>query len=440
MVDWSVARRVAAFAARSDATVDPGVDLDSLSAEFVPRVSEYTALTPSEAVPAPEVVSRQGWAEANLDALAEMLRPVEDRMGDRFAKTGPLAGPLRAGAGAALAAELGLVTGYMSQRVLGQYELSLIAATASPRLLFVGANLVGVARTLDVDREAFVRWVTVHELTHAMQFGGVPWLRGHVGGMLREYLETVDLKLDGGDGAGASEAGNGAAGAAADEAGNGPGAAVDEAGQGAGPAAGDTPDPARGDADAGGADAHASGDRSGANADHDSFRWPGGRSGGLLGAAIDKLRALDLPDPNELADRFRDGGVAALVQTDEQRELMERMQASMAVIEGHAEHVMDALAPDLVPQYEGLRTAMDERRASRSAPERLLLRLLGLEMKMRQYKLGKEFCDAVVDEAGIAGLNRAWAEPAALPTLAELEDPRGWLARVESTKGRLAAG
>jgi len=396
MVDWSVARRVAAFAARSDALVDPGVDLAALSAEFVPRVSAYTELVPAAAAPAPEVVSRQGWAEANLDALAEMLRPVEERMGERFAKAGPLAGPLRAGAGAALAAELGLVTGYMSQRVLGQYELSLIAATASPRLLFVGANLVGVAKTLDVDREAFVRWVTVHELTHAMQFGGVPWLRDHVGGLLREYLETVDIKLDGAGETAESDSDTGPVGDANGDA-----------------------DPADGDG---------------------SFRWPGGRSGGLLGAAVDRLRTLDLPDPNELADRFRDGGIAAVVQTDEQRELMERMQASMAVIEGHAEHVMDALAPDLVPQYEGLRTAMDARRASRSAPERLLLRLLGLEMKLRQYKIGKEFCDAVVAEAGIAGLNRAWEGPELLPSLAELEDPSGWLERVGSGKGRLAAG
>ncbi|HEX2161331.1 MAG TPA: zinc-dependent metalloprotease [Thermoleophilaceae bacterium] len=387
MVDWSIARKVAGLTARSEDVIqDPGVDLVALSAEFAPRVAEYTRLQPADPIPPPELVSRHGWSEANLDAMAELMKPVEQRMGERFEKAGPLAGPLRAGAGAALAAELGLVVGYMSQRVLGQYELSLIAGTANPRLLFVGANLRGAATALGVDREAFVRWVTVHELTHAMQFGGVPWLRGHMGGLLKEYLETVDVKLD--------------------------------------PTAGD------------GADETPDDDPAAKTSDGPR----GGRSGGLLGGALDKLRELDLPDPSDLADRFRDGGLAALVQNDEQRDVMDRMQAAMALVEGHAEHVMDALAPELVPQHEGLRAAMDARRQSRSAPERVLMRLLGMEMKLRQYKIGKEFCDAVVADGGIEGLNRAWEGPEALPTLAELERPADWIARQAPDAGRLASG
>jgi uncharacterized protein (DUF2342 family) len=383
MVDWSIARRVAGLVARSeDRVVDPGLDLVALGGEFEARVSEYTGLVPARPIPSPELVSRQGWSEANFAAMAELMKPVEERMSERFEKAGPLAGPLRAGAGAALAAELGLVIGYMSQRVLGQYELSLIAGTANPRLLFVGVNLVGAATALDVDRDAFVRWVTVHELTHAMQFGGVPWLRDHMGSLLKEYLETVDVKVD--------------------PSGDGGGGADDDANVDAPPANG----------------------------------APRGRSGGLLG----KLRGIDVPDPSELAERFRDGGIAALVQNDEQRDVMERMQAAMAVVEGHAEHVMDALAPELVPQHEGLRAAMDARRQSRSAPERVLLRLLGMEMKLRQYKLGKEFCDAVVADGGMAGLNQVWSGPAALPTLAELERPADWLARQTADPGRLATG
>jgi len=375
MVDWGTARRVAGFAARSDHVPDVGADLAALAAEFEPRVSAYTGLVPAAPIPRPELVSRQGWAEANLVAMEDIMEPVEQRLGERFQSAGRFAGPLRAAAGTALAAELGLVTGYMSQRVLGQYELSLLSGTARPRLLFVASNLLGGANALAVDRDAFIRWVTVHELTHALQFGGVPWLRDHLGGLLREYLATVDVSFDP-KGAGSAE--------------NGP-----KDGGSSGPG---------GDAGTGGA--------------------PGGRTGGLLG----RLRDLDLPDPADLAERFREGGLAALVQTEDQRRLMDRMQAAMAVVEGHAEHVMDALAPELVPQHEGLREAMDRRRASRSAPERVLMRLLGMEMKMRQYRLGKVFCDAVVAEGGIAGLNRVWRAPDALPTLAQLERPHEWMA------------
>ena len=99
--------------------------------------------------------------------------------------------------------------------------------------------------------------------------------------------------------------------------------------------------------------------------------------------------APSLPGPGELVARFQEGGLAALVQSPAQREIMERVQVAMAVVEGHAEHVMDALAPELVPHHEGLRDAMERRRDDRSAPQRILMRLLGMDMKMRQYRRGQ---------------------------------------------------
>jgi uncharacterized protein (DUF2342 family) len=60
---------------------------------------------------------------------------------------------------------------------------------------------------------------------------------------------------------------------------------------------------------------------------------------------------------------------------------------------------------------------------------RILERLLGLELKMRQYRDGKRFCDRVVELGGLAALNRAWSAPAALPDLAELADPVSWMSR-----------
>ena len=98
----------------------------------------------------------------------------------------------------------------------------------------------------------------------------------------------------------------------------------------------------------------------------------------------------------------------------------------MAVIEGYAEHVMDVVGKEELATLPALRAAMDRRRASQSAPARLLGRLLGIELKLRQYEVGKRFCDAVVGEGGIEALNRVWSGPDALPSLAELEDPAAW--------------
>jgi uncharacterized protein (DUF2342 family) len=72
---------------------------------------------------------------------------------------------------------------------------------------------------------------------------------------------------------------------------------------------------------------------------------------------------------------------------------------------------------------------MERRRGSRSAPERALQRLLGLDVKLRQYELGKRFCDAVVERHGLARLNRVWESPSELPTLAELDRPDAWVRR-----------
>ena len=73
---------------------------------------------------------------------------------------------------------------------------------------------------------------------------------------------------------------------------------------------------------------------------------------------------------------------------------------------------------------------MDERRARRGGLANIIARALGMGMKLRQYELGKSWSDAVATEAGVEGLNRVWAEPAALPSPAELEAPREWLQRV----------
>ena len=342
MVDWSLARQVARLAAGTGDEGAPPADLAGVCAEMEGHVAEYTGLAPATPVPGPELISRGEWASVNLDSLAQLLDPVAERLDRRLDFAGPLAGALKAGAAATLAAEAGLVLGYVAQRVLGQYEISLLGGEAPPRLLFVAPNLRKAVRELEVDADPFHRWICAHELTHAFQFQGVPWLREHLSGMVSRYLSTVEVRIE------------------------------------------------------------------------------RGAAGGLP----------SLPDPAKLVEAFREGGLAALVQTKEQRALMGRMQAAMAVVEGYSEHVMDAIAPEAIPGQEALRAALDARRHSRSAPERLIQRLLGLDMKMRQYEQGKTFCDAVADAAGMEALNRVWDSPESLPSERELEHPAEWLTRV----------
>jgi putative hydrolase len=125
----------------------------------------------------------------------------------------------------------------------------------------------------------------------------------------------------------------------------------------------------------------------------------------------------------------RNDGLVHAVAGPERKELIDRLQAVMALIEGHAEHVMDAAGADVLPSLPKLRESLERRRRDKSPLVKLLERLLGLDLKMRQYLVGKRFCDAVVRDWGIEGLNRAWSAPENLPTLAELDDPAAWVRR-----------
>lgn len=160
----------------------------------------------------------------------------------------------------------------------------------------------------------------------------------------------------------------------------------------------------------------------------------------LLGAASLEAGATDLrevlgrllppPDPRRLLRELEQGGLVRLLAGPEQARLLHEIQAAMTVVEGYAEHVMDAVGSKLDPGYERLRAALEERRDRRSALDAVLARLLGLDMKLRQYRIGKRFADAVAARAGIEGLNAVWDRPEALPSSAELERPELWMRRV----------
>lgn len=147
-----------------------------------------------------------------------------------------------------------------------------------------------------------------------------------------------------------------------------------------------------------------------------------------LGAAAGRLTA----DPRRMARELLRGRLAEALATPAQRALLERLQATMAVVEGHAEHVMDNAGDDLGPGLAALRAGLDRRRERRGGIGEVFGRLLGMELKLRQYRLGKAFCDAVAERAGPHGLVRVWRSPEDLPTLGELERPQAWLERVEA--------
>jgi uncharacterized protein (DUF2342 family) len=376
VIDWGAAQRIGELIAGSPpfggvrtASVEP------LAHDFARRVSEYSALPLPAELPAVEAVDRPQWIAANLRSMRPLVGLLTERIDGG---TGPLAAPLRSATGLLLGAQVGALTGVLSQRVLGQYDLALLDASVPPRLLLLAPNLALGARNLRVDRDELVSWVTIHEITHAVQFSGAPWLREHLAGMVRELIEGLKVTLGG---------------------------------------LGSAPEDAPEDRQPEGQNGSVAGERGGGKA-----------------AGLGWLPALpDLPDPGELRElleRARRGELLRLTLGEDRWQLVERMQAVMSLIEGHAEHTMDAIGAEVLPSLPALRAAMTRRRQDRGLPWRVLERLLGLELKLRQYEVGRRFCDAVVREGGPQALARAWTGPDALPSANELQAPAEWLARV----------
>jgi coenzyme F420 biosynthesis associated uncharacterized protein len=134
-----------------------------------------------------------------------------------------------------------------------------------------------------------------------------------------------------------------------------------------------------------------------------------------------------------LADAARGRGEASLVeliQTPEQKVVLDRITGLMSLLEGHADVMMDLVGPAVVPSVVTIRSRFDQRRRAANPVSRLVRRLLGFEMKLKQYAEGATFVRAVIAEIGMAGLNQVWSSPAHLPTGAEIRDPRRWLERV----------
>jgi coenzyme F420 biosynthesis associated uncharacterized protein len=131
------------------------------------------------------------------------------------------------------------------------------------------------------------------------------------------------------------------------------------------------------------------------------------------------------------AVRGGDGGsLIEAVSTPAQREIMDRLTSVMTLVEGHGDYVMDAVGPKVVPSVAQIRERFNARRGSSGRLEQTVRRILGIDLKMKQYAEGSRFVRTVVEEAGMSTFNKVWTSPETLPTKEEFGNPRAWLDRV----------
>jgi coenzyme F420 biosynthesis associated uncharacterized protein len=256
----------------------------------------------------------------------------------------PLAPAGRAMAGA----EMGVLMGFLAQRVLGQYDL-LVPNDGDAdvdAVYYVGPNILALEKRYGFRPGDFRLWIALHEVTHRAQFRAVPWMKDY-------FMSLVD----------------GAMGLI----------------------------------------------------EHDPKR---------LVRALERAAECARKGRNPLDD----GGIVALFASDEQRVVLDKVQALMSLLEGHGNVVMDRLGKRHVTGQERMSAALKARRQS-GGPGAVFRKLVGIEMKMRQYEIGEEFITHLEETVGIDALDAAWRGPDCLPTMAELEAPERWLERVGTLTG-----
>ena len=308
----------------------------------VPRAEDLVEEASRIARPLPvrwEIIDRARWVEANVRSMTTMLGPLADKLGRRL-DAAPL--PARIAQRTAVSVEVGVLLGYVSRRVLGQYDLLVPEDEGAAPLYFVGPNLVETERRHGFVPEDFSLWVAVHEVTHRFQFEGVPWLRERFLHLVHSYLGSVEL-----DAKGLAQ---------------------------------------------------------------------------RFGTAARKMISKDTP--------VEERNPIYLLATDEQRRLLDQIQSLMAVVEGHGNYVMDTVGEAVIPSFKRMRHVFQRRRQQTTWFQKVINQAIGLEMKMRQYEIGQQFCETVARNGGPDALAQLWVDPDRFPTMAELREPESWLRRV----------
>lgn len=133
-------------------------------------------------------------------------------------------------------------------------------------------------------------------------------------------------------------------------------------------------------------------------------------------------------------------GLLQAVTGPREREALSRITAVMSLLEGHANVVMDSVDASVVPTVATIRRRFESRGSGRSALQKLMMRLIGMAAKQRQYKDGAAFVRAGIAALGMEGFNVVWQDPEHLPSEAELHTPQRWIDRIRGLGGEPGVG
>ena len=189
-IDWRRAEQIATrIAARhadghADQKAAAALDVSYTIPRLEDQIEATTGLRSLSGPASVEMIDRPAWIRANISSFQHLLAPVIEQWSEKI----PTSGLVATVSGRIAGAELGVMLGWMSSRVLGQYDLLVGRDDLDDAVYLVGPNLAGLEKRFGFDPVEFRTWVLLHELTHRAQFTGVPWMRQH-------FTDLVDASV-----------------------------------------------------------------------------------------------------------------------------------------------------------------------------------------------------------------------------------------------------
>jgi coenzyme F420 biosynthesis associated uncharacterized protein len=206
LIDWEAVRGIARRRLGSEdgrLSVEQRGAAEGFYREALLRIEPVVAAEIGAELPraleTPAVIDRREWIDLNLATFERLFDRVERLMTTAATEDTP---------GRALARivnrsignqQIGLLMSFLARKVLGQYDVSLLAAgpASRGRLHFVEPNIVGTAAVMRLPLDEFRTFIALHEATHAFEFEAYPWLRDHFAGLVAESIDGLAAESGG---------------------------------------------------------------------------------------------------------------------------------------------------------------------------------------------------------------------------------------------------
>jgi len=199
LMDWDRVREIALRTSGKTPAISPltsrklQASYEGMVRQVEDPIADYTGSRLPDTGATVSVMGRREWIEANVANFRDVFEPVEQVYRDLGRSTTVIVPGLSQLSQLAVSGQIGLLVGYLSRRVLGQYDMSVLGREPLPsgKLYFVQQNIEGIETELGLPADEFRTWIVLHETTHAHEFEVHPWVRDYMNNTLRDYLDCV---------------------------------------------------------------------------------------------------------------------------------------------------------------------------------------------------------------------------------------------------------